>query len=59
MPDPASGKIEALLDRPHDERFEGLNNLVFAKNGDLYFTDQGESGLHGIQEMQPRNELSP
>jgi gluconolactonase len=44
--DPGSGKVESLLDRPHGERFKGLNDLVFAKNGDLYFTDQGESGLH-------------
>jgi len=44
--DPHSGKVEAFLDRPHGERFKGLNDLVFAKNGDLYFTDQGESGLH-------------
>lgn len=44
--DPRSGKVEAFLDRPHGERFKGLNDLVFAKNGDLYFTDQGESGLH-------------
>ncbi len=27
------------------ERFKGLNDLVFAKNGDLYFTDQGEADL--------------
>jgi gluconolactonase len=44
--DPHSGKVEAFLDRPHGERFKGLNDLVFARNGDLYFTDQGESGLH-------------
>jgi gluconolactonase len=44
--DPRSGKVEAFLDRPHGERFKGLNDLIFAKNGDLYFTDQGESGLH-------------
>jgi gluconolactonase len=25
--------------------FEGVNDLVFADNGDLYFTDPGESGL--------------
>jgi gluconolactonase len=25
--------------------FQGLNDLVFASNGDLYFTDQGQSGL--------------
>jgi gluconolactonase len=44
--DSASGKVEPYLDRPHGERFKGLNDLVFANNGDLYFTDQGESGLH-------------
>jgi gluconolactonase len=44
--DPRSGKVEAFLDRPHGEGFKGLNDLVFASNGDLYFTDQGESGLH-------------
>ena len=44
--DPRSGKVEAYLDRPHGEHFKGLNDLVFAGNGDLYFTDQGESGLH-------------
>jgi len=43
--DPASGKVEPFLDRPRRERFKGLNDLVFAKNGDLYFTDQGESDL--------------
>jgi gluconolactonase len=44
--DPAVGRAEVFLDRPHRERFKGLNDLHFAKNGDLYFTDQGESGLH-------------
>src|SRR5260370_28674202 len=44
--DPRSGKVEAVLDRPDGEPFKGLNDLTFAKNGDLYFTDQGESGLH-------------
>ncbi len=43
--DPASGKVETFLDRPRRERFKGLNDLIFAKNGDLYFTDQGEADL--------------
>jgi gluconolactonase len=46
MIDPLIGKAEVFLDRPHRERFKGLNDLHFAKNGDLYFTDQGESGIH-------------
>jgi gluconolactonase len=44
--DPAIGKVEVFFDRPHRERFKGLNDLHFARNGDLYFTDQGETGLH-------------
>lgn len=44
--DAKTGKVETLLDRPRRERFKGLNDLHFAKNGDLYFTDQGESGMH-------------
>lgn len=44
--DPKTGTVAPFLDRPRGERFKGLNDLVFAKNGDLYLTDQGESGLH-------------
>lgn len=44
--DPASGRVEPVLPRRHSERFRGPNDLVFAANGDLYFTDQGQSGLH-------------
>ena len=44
--DPKSRSISPLLERRHLESFKGLNDLVFAANGDLYFTDQGETGLH-------------
>ncbi|MBI2491533.1 MAG: SMP-30/gluconolactonase/LRE family protein [Candidatus Rokubacteria bacterium] len=43
--DPASGRTSVVLDRPYGERFKGLNDLLFARDGDLYFTDQGESDL--------------
>jgi gluconolactonase len=43
--DPGIGKVEPYFIRPYAERFKGVNDLVFASNGDLYFTDQGESGL--------------
>lgn len=43
--DPATGATSVVLDRPFGERFRGLNDLLFARNGDLYFTDQGESDL--------------
>lgn len=35
-----------LLGHRYSESFRGVNDLVFASNGDLYFTDQGQSGLH-------------
>ena len=44
--DPASGKVTPLLETVRSESFKGVNDLVFGKNGDLYFTDQGQTGLH-------------
>lgn len=44
--DPATGKVEPYLERALVQRFKGLNDLTFASNGDLYFTDQGQTGLH-------------
>lgn len=44
--DPASGAVVPLLERDAMDHFKGLNDLVFAANGDLYFTDQGGTGLH-------------
>lgn len=40
-----TGSIVPLLERAWGEAFKGLNDLIFAANGDLYFTDQGQSGL--------------
>jgi gluconolactonase len=44
--DPATRAVTPLLERNALDRFKGLNDLVFASNGDLYFTDQGLTGLH-------------
>jgi gluconolactonase len=44
--DPDSGAATPILTGPPKEHFKGLNDLVFAGNGDLYFTDQGQTGLH-------------
>jgi gluconolactonase len=44
--DPAVGAVTTLIDRPRLERFKGLNDLIFDSRGNLFFTDQGESGLH-------------
>ena len=44
--DPASGKVTPLIETRASESFKGVNDLFFAANGDLYFTDQGQTGLH-------------
>ena len=44
--DPVNGKITPYLERAGLERFKAVNDLFFAGNGDLYFTDQGLTGLH-------------
>ena len=43
--DAASGRVEPVLEHVRRERFKGTNDLTFASNGDLYFTDQGQTGL--------------
>lgn len=44
--DPATGKVSPFLTHAFSESFKGVNDLTFAKNGDLYFTDQGQTGIH-------------
>lgn len=44
--DPQRREIKPLLATRHSEGFKGLNDLVFARNGDCYFTDQGQAGMH-------------
>jgi gluconolactonase len=41
--DPAERQVRPLINGLDLERFKGPNDLVFAQNGDLYFTDQGMS----------------
>jgi gluconolactonase len=43
--DSRAGELETLIDRPRREGFKGLNDLTFNSRGDLFFTDQGQSGL--------------
>ena len=43
--DPKTGKLETILRTAFSEGFKGLNDLHFAANGDLYFTDQGQTGI--------------
>lgn len=44
--DPRTRDLKPFLERSALDRFKGVNDLVFASNGDLYFTDQGLTGLH-------------
>jgi gluconolactonase len=44
--DPVTRAVTPFLERAVLDRFKGVNDLVFASNGDLYFTDQGLTGLH-------------
>lgn len=43
--DPDRGTVECILDGHRHERFKGLNDLAFAADGTVYFTDQGQTGL--------------
>jgi gluconolactonase len=39
-------KLSPVVTHHLSQRFLGVNDLLFASNGDLYFTDPGQSGLH-------------
>ncbi len=43
--DPSTKKIEKFVSRVDNEGLRGPNDLVFSSNGDLYFTDQGQSDI--------------
>lgn len=40
-----SGAVTPFLETAGSEGFKGVNDLVFSRAGDLYFTDQGQTGL--------------
>ena len=41
-----SGQVRPHLTRRNTESFKGVNDLTFDAQGNLYFTDQGQTGLH-------------
>jgi gluconolactonase len=49
------GKFETIVDRYMGKRFNSPNDLVFAKNGDLYFTDPPYGLPKGVND--PAKEL--
>jgi gluconolactonase len=44
--DPASGGVTPFLETVGSESFKGVNDLVFGRSGTIYFTDQGQTGMH-------------
>lgn len=44
--DPDSGLLETYLGHSKSEGFKGVNDLFFDSRGLLYFTDQGQTGMH-------------
>lgn len=44
--DTATGAIAPVLGHRNSESFKGVNDLVFDLHGNLFFTDQGQTGLH-------------
>ncbi|MGJ4940683.1 SMP-30/gluconolactonase/LRE family protein [Bradyrhizobium sp. HKCCYLS1011] len=44
--DPARGTIRALLGHRNSESFKGCNDLHIGLAGEIFFTDQGQTGLH-------------
>jgi gluconolactonase len=57
----AGGQVSPFLERRNSERFKGVNDLVFDSQGNLYFTDQGQSGLHDpsgrLYRLRPNGQL--
>jgi len=43
--DPHRGDLSTVVERSQIEGFKGPNDLVFSSLGDLYFTDQGQTGM--------------
>jgi gluconolactonase len=44
--EPADGTMHPVLTARNSESFKGCNDLHIASSGDVYFTDQGQTGLH-------------
>lgn len=44
--DANAGRVTPVLTARNSESFRGCNDLHLASNGDIFFTDQGQTGLH-------------
>jgi gluconolactonase len=43
--DPVNGKVLPFFQRKNSESFKGVNDLAISDEGDIYFTDQGQTGM--------------
>lgn len=44
--DVRTGQVRSYLGRRNTESFKGVNDLTLDTQGNIYFTDQGQTGLH-------------
>lgn len=44
--DVRSGQVRPYLGRRNSESFKGVNDLFIDRSGNIWFTDQGQTGLH-------------
>lgn len=44
--DVRTGQVRSYLGRRNTESFKGVNDLTLDAQGNIYFTDQGQTGLH-------------
>lgn len=59
--DVTTGAVRPYLQRRNSERFKGVNDLIFDRSGNLFFTDQGQTGLHDptgrVYRLRPDGQL--
>ncbi|HEX3096948.1 MAG TPA: SMP-30/gluconolactonase/LRE family protein [Usitatibacter sp.] len=61
--EPRSSKPQPILGHRNSESFRGLNDLTFDAQGNCYFTDQGQTGLHDptgrVYRLRTTGQLEP
>ncbi|HSV78593.1 MAG TPA: SMP-30/gluconolactonase/LRE family protein [Ramlibacter sp.] len=59
--DPVTAKMTTVVDQANGQRFHGPNDLIFNADGDLFFTDPGETSMdkpHGaVYRLRKNGEL--
>jgi gluconolactonase len=58
--DIGAGRMQPVLTARNSESFRGCNDLHIAANGDIYFTDQGQTGLRDpgrVYRLTPQGRL--